>query len=72
MPADGISLPPTKGGPRHVPLGPARGLGYINQPIDGRGHECLWGIATKWRRPLLRQLVVVNQKRYAQFETCRS
>src|SRR5262245_50095416 len=39
MPADGISLPPKKGGPRHVPLGPTLRLGYINHAIDGREHD---------------------------------
>jgi hypothetical protein len=42
MPADGISLPPKEGEPRHVPLGPARGLGYINHAIDGRENDRLW------------------------------
>jgi hypothetical protein len=37
MPADGISLPPKKGGLRHVPLGPARRLGYINHTIGWKG-----------------------------------
>jgi len=37
MPADGISLPPKKGGLRHVLLGQARRLGYINHAIGRKG-----------------------------------
>ena len=42
MPADGISLPP-KGGLRHVLLGAARRLGYINTQLGGRAHNRLCG-----------------------------
>jgi hypothetical protein len=37
MPADGISLPPKKGGTSARPAGPARRLGYINHAIGRKG-----------------------------------
>jgi hypothetical protein len=44
MPGDGINLPPKKGGLRHIPLGPARRLGYINHAAGRKWHDRLWQI----------------------------
>ena len=42
MPADGISLPPKRGGTSARPAGRLEGLGYTTAPPGGRGHDRLW------------------------------
>src|SRR5262249_53701756 len=45
MPADGITLPPTKGGLRHVPLDRLEGQATSIAPPGGRGRCRLLAIA---------------------------
>jgi hypothetical protein len=71
MPADGISLPPKKGGPRHVPLGPVRGLGYINHAIDGREHDRCWPESEVPQPPLMSAVEGANRKTFARSELYR-
>ena len=52
MPADGISLPPKKGGTSARPAGPARRSGYINQATGRKGYDRLWHEADIKPRPL--------------------